>query len=62
MPVYEKYTYTDGYYFCNVCDTPHEGAELAEECFDDCGGTALDSINAAQCGPLGELSPSSDEL
>jgi len=44
----EKFTYTDGYYFCNVCDTPHEGEENAEECFDSCGGTILDSILADQ--------------
>jgi len=32
----EKYTYTDGCYFCNLCDRPHEDAELAEACYDDC--------------------------
>ena len=31
-----KMTYTDGRYFCNACDTPHEGESLAEECFDQC--------------------------
>lgn len=55
MPVYVKYTYTDGLYFCNVCDEPYPSSTGAADCFDDCGGTALDSINAAQCGPLGEL-------
>jgi hypothetical protein len=30
----EKFTYTDGSYFCNVCDFPHEGESLAEDCFD----------------------------
>jgi hypothetical protein len=34
--VTEKMTYTDGIYFCNECDSPHEGEELAEACFDDC--------------------------
>ena len=29
-------TYTDGYYFCNRCDSPYEGESLAEECFDQC--------------------------
>ena len=36
--VTEKMTYTDGQYFCNRCDTPHEGESLAEACFDDCPG------------------------
>ena len=30
----EKFTYTDGQYFCNACDSPHEGESLAEACFD----------------------------
>jgi len=30
----EKFTYTDGSYFCNICDSPHEGEELAEDCYD----------------------------
>jgi hypothetical protein len=33
----QKMTYTDGYYFCNVCDEPHECEELAEECYDKHG-------------------------
>jgi hypothetical protein len=32
----EKMTYTDGSYFCNICDSPHEGEELADACFDAC--------------------------
>jgi hypothetical protein len=32
--VTEKFTYTDGSYFCNQCDSPHEGESLAEACFD----------------------------
>ena len=32
----EKFTYTDGQYFCNACDSPHEGESLAEACYDDC--------------------------
>jgi len=32
----EAYTYTDGYYFCNKCDTPHEGLENAVECYISC--------------------------
>jgi hypothetical protein len=32
----KKFTYTDGSYFCNLCDSPHEGESLAEACFDDC--------------------------
>lgn len=30
----DKMTYTDGQYFCNRCDSPHEGESLAEACFD----------------------------
>jgi len=29
----KEFTYTDGSYFCNVCDSPHEGESLAEACF-----------------------------
>jgi hypothetical protein len=32
----EAFTYTDGYYFCNACDTPHEGETNAVECFVNC--------------------------
>lgn len=30
----DKMTYVDGQYFCNICDSPHEGEELADACFD----------------------------
>jgi len=30
----DKMTYVDGQYFCNICDSPHEGEELAEACHD----------------------------
>ena len=36
MRTTEKMTYTDGHYFCNVCDSPHEGESLAEACYDNC--------------------------
>ena len=32
----EKFTYTDGQYFCNICDEPREGEELAVDCYDAC--------------------------
>jgi len=34
----KEFTYTDGYYFCNVCDSPHEGETNAVDCFNDCAG------------------------
>jgi hypothetical protein len=30
----DKMTYTDGQYFCDICDSPHEGESLAEACYD----------------------------
>ena len=37
----EKMTYTDGSYFCNVCDSPHEGEELAVDCYEACLDDAI---------------------
>jgi len=34
--VTEKFTYTDGVYFCNMCNEPHESEELAVDCFEAC--------------------------
>ena len=31
----EKVTSTDGLYFCNGCDVPYEGRELAEACYEE---------------------------
>lgn len=48
-----KFTYTDGSYFCNACDSPHEGESLAESCFDaherriacpECGGNVWATV------------------
>jgi hypothetical protein len=37
MPwITEEYTFTDGFYFCNICDEPHEDPDNAEECYRDC--------------------------
>jgi hypothetical protein len=47
----EKMTYVDGQYFCNLCDSPHEGEELAEACYDDCLGP--DVLFGEQHGPDG---------
>lgn len=43
----KEYTYTDGYYFCNVCDDcdePYEGSEQAEECYKNCSRSLGDLI------------------
>jgi hypothetical protein len=45
--VTKKVTYTDGSYFCNVCDSPHEGESLAEACYDDC---LVEAVICEECG------------
>lgn len=37
----EKFTYTDGSYFCNICDSPYEGEELAVDCYEACRDDAI---------------------
>lgn len=44
--VTEKFTYTDGVYFCNMCNEPHESEELAVDCYEAC----LDDARLAQRG------------
>jgi len=48
----KKFTYTDGSYFCNICDEAHEGEELAIDCYEACLDDAKLKATTQTCRDL----------